>query len=674
MKSPFMILLVVLILLPIRSASQQKNTPQIGAEVFLESWQSAEFIDNLFKILEDHGMPVARIFLLRGDTLVNDNVFNSALRHNVKLQVTFPLSVDPTSEAELSRSSEYIRSVVTRYRDHPALETWWLLNEPQRVPSPSPLAMNNYRKWLEKKYENIGVLNKSWRTNYSSFDRIEFNDNWIRATNLSSTVEYYEWSRFSIDNLTWVLNWIADEVKKYDTRHQIHVNPAGIFSNLPVLDFPEWRSFLTSLGASIHPSWHFGILEPEEFTFGIAATCELIKGSSEPDPFWVSELQAGNNIWSGERPLGPEAVDIAQWTWTGIGCGAEKIIYWLLNNRSKGGESGEWSMLDVQGNPSDRLITASQISKTIDSEKIFFSGARAIDRNVFILLSRESMLTLARKATRDRFAGRNANAHVLSALSYYKALSELGIPAGFKYINDFDWENKTNCVAILPHTVSVPMQSVKRIEIFVNNGNKLIIDGLTGYFDEDEVNVLQTGFFFEKLCGGTIKDIRTKKDIFKIKIDNISDSLPVHLWQSEILNKTAKVISRDRDRITGVRNNYGNGEVIWIPELLGLGSWHRDNSAFGAWLQKEITPYIKNVPVVFTKKTNDITIQTLQNGTSFVTVIANGTNSSQSVNLKLNQNLKHTVIFNSSPGKYSFDPMKFNLAGRQTIVVKWESE
>ncbi len=646
-----------------------EQVPQIGAEVWLESHYTAEYIDNLFKLLADHHMPVARLWIGTGE--MYDNVFASAEKHGVKIQATFSVPERPNSEEDLTRHAENIKRIVSHYKNSPALETWWLMNEPGNGPSSSPLAMKLFREWLRVKYVDIKTFNATWRRSYISFEEVQYNETWSSASNLSSTVEYLDWFQFSAYRLTWMLQWIADEISKEDTLHQVHTNPAGIFNNLPQYEFPKWRSFLTSLGASIHPSWHFTLLKRDQYAMGIAATCDIIKGGSEPDPFWVSELQSGNNIWSGNRPLGPEAEDIAQWTWTSIGCGAEKVIYWLLNNRSRGGESGEWSMLDFQGKPSDRLETASEIAQVINREKEFFSGAKPLERKVVILLSPESMLILARKASKDGLAGRSANAHILSALSYYQALSELGIPAIFKYIDDFDWENKTGCVAIFPNAVAVPEKVVRRAETFVANGNKLIIDGLTGFFDENEVNVLQTGFFFEKLCGATIKDIRTKEDLFLTHIDNVSELMVAHLWQTEILNNTAEPVGREEDRITAVRNKYGKGEVLWIPMAIGLGAWQGKNGPLSELLNNE-TGYLRTeIPITFKQKTNNVIMQILQNGNSYLSVITNGADDAKEVSLQLNKWLTPEIIFNSAGKNSQINPAKINLGGRQTIVVKW---
>jgi beta-galactosidase len=83
----------------------------------------------------------------------------------------------------------------------------------------------------------------------------------------------------------------------------------------------------------------------------------------------------------------PTPDDIAQWTWTSLGAGADRVIYWLLNARREGVEAAEWSMLDFAQKPSDRLETAAHIAAIVDRESAFFSTAKPLSTPVTIILS-----------------------------------------------------------------------------------------------------------------------------------------------------------------------------------------------------------------------------------------------------------------------------------------------
>ncbi len=88
-------------------------------------------------------------------------------------------------------------------------------------------------------------------------------------------------------------------------------------------------------------------------------------------------LNWGQNLFSGgPYPLSPTENDIAQWTWTSIINDAEKVVYWILNNRSQGNETNEWSMLDFKSRPNERLIAAGRIAKVINKNKALFSNAK----------------------------------------------------------------------------------------------------------------------------------------------------------------------------------------------------------------------------------------------------------------------------------------------------------
>lgn len=672
-----------------------KLIPEIGAQVWIEPGQSAGQIEAWFKILSDHHMPCARLWLMWNyietkpdvwDFTLYDQAFDAAAKYNVKIQATLTANHGPAHEDEsywyhnqgesisatgdqLNGAEKYIRKVVEHYKNHPALENWWLQNEPGQAATHDELAMERFRIWLSEKYADIETLNDIWIAHFSSFNQIEYHRSWDGLPGFYSPRPYHDWNIFWRDHLTWYMSWIADNIRKYDNVHPIHVNPHAVFDILPKYDLPAWRNFLGSLGASIHPSWHFSILERDQYALGVSAVCQIIKGAIEPKPFWISELQGGNNIFSALHPLYPEPKDIVQWVWTGIGSGAEKIIFWCLNARRSGSEAGEWSMLDYQGNPSERLEEVAKIATIVDFKKEFFLNARPVPSAVTILLSPETMLVQARQ---DRFrdiSGRSSNAHVLSALAFFEALSELGIPAEIKQVDDFDWNDTgiTNHVAILANMTCIPEKLVPALETFIQNKNKLIITGLTGYFDEFENNWLQAGFPLKKLVGGMIKEIRLKNNIFYFRLNDMSDSLPVHMWETEILPTTGKVEGKSGERIIALRNHFGEGEVLWIPAMIGLGAWLQDNGPLAELLSSELKEY--NIcPFKFSGHYPGVFMKVLQNGNEFMMVLVNGKNEETELTINGLDYKKLKLIYGNESW---LTGDKIHLEGRGTLVFRY---
>jgi beta-galactosidase len=228
----------------------------------------------------------------------------------------------------------------------------------------------------------------------------------------------------------------------------MHLNPAGITGNLADVsdNLPAWRDFLDTLGCSIHPAWHFGLLDRDRYALAVSYTNDLVRGSIEPKPYWVKELQGGNNIYSGNVAMEPTAEDIAQWTWTSLGAGARRVIYWLLNARREGVEAGEWSLLNFAQQPSERMKTASRVAEVIAHNASFFSQAKPASSPVTLILSLQTFTfeeVYPRGSDpaygRKDDPARGSNAHFLEAMGFYETLSRLGAPPNVKMFDNYDW-------------------------------------------------------------------------------------------------------------------------------------------------------------------------------------------------------------------------------------------
>jgi len=675
--------------------SKSLNIPEIGAQVWIEPGQRSEDIDHWFKILADYRMPCARLFMMWNyiemkpgvwDYSLYDQAFTAAEKYGVRIQATLTANHGPshygkefwyldqgeeilTDKKQMSLAETYIKKTVEHYRSHKSLEYWWLQNEPGQSPKSNNLALERFRIWLEDRYNKIDSLNQNWKTGFNSFNEIEYHPSWDGLPGFYYPRPYHDWHNFWRDHLTWYLNWIAEQIRKSDQVHPIHVNPHAVFDILPQYDLPAWRNFLDTLGASIHPSWHFGLLERDQYALGVSATCQIIRGAIAPKPFWISELQGGNNIFSSRRPMYPSPKDISQWVWTGIGSGAEKIIFWCLNARKTGNEAGEWSMLDYQGNPSERLEEVSEIIAILNENKDLMSGAHPVVSPVTIILSPETMLLQSRHDHFRDIPGRMANAHMLCALALYETLSELGLSPEIKLADDFDWdgpEGKSH-VAILPNMTCIPAKLVSRLKTFIQNKNKLIITGLTGYFDEHENNLPLEEFPLKDLVGGKIKEIRLEDNIFFYSLNDLDDRLPVHMWETEILNETGTVEGRAGDRVIAVRNNFRGGEVLWIPGLIGLGAWRNDNKPLASFLKKELSRQTGN-GFVFTEHTPGVFMKVLQNGNDFLIALVNGKNEEASLDIEGLDNKKLKLLCGD---KNWLMNGKIHLESRGTLIFRY---
>ena len=107
----------------------------------------------------------------------------------------------------------------------------------------------------------------------------------------------------------------------------------------------------------------------------------------------MTELQGGNNTYSGGRAMCPTKEEITQWLWIVMGTEGKGGIFWSLNPRASGIESGEWALLDFQHQPTDRVTAVAEVGNCLKRHKPLFSEAKKLDPGISIVYIRESLWT-----------------------------------------------------------------------------------------------------------------------------------------------------------------------------------------------------------------------------------------------------------------------------------------
>ena len=648
-------------------AAPDAALPQIGAQVFIEPGQTAKDVDDWFRILEQNEMTVCRIRMFEThmrkpggtwDFSLYDEAFRAAARHHVNVFATlFPADETvggfkyPKSEAHLAEIAEYVKQLVTHFKTFPALYGWVLQNEPGTGGS----------------YPD-NDLSRRLRTEWQAArPKADYTSKGFKEANF----DYEEFQRYYT---TWFLNWYAQQVHTYDPGRHLHVNNHAIFSNFPEYDFPAWRTFLTTLGASAHPSWHFSMFRREQFALAMSANDEIIRSGAGPLPFWLTELQGGNNLYSGGKPICPTKEETSQWLWTTLGAGAKGVIFWALNPRAAIDEPGEWALITFQREASDRLTAAHEVIRTLKQNAGLIANAKPLHSGVTLLLAREAFWTDKKQklpGMKEDYEARAGGAPMKSAIAWYEALMENGIPADLVEMDAFDWKQASykGQVVILAHQLALPSRDWPRLVRFAERGGKLIVEGATGYFDEHQVCVMQTGFPLADLLGGSISEFKALGERFEVKL-NDGPTLPAHLWRGTIKNASGTPLAAADGEVFATRHAFGQGETLWIPSLLGMGAWQRDNAPLAQLARRETLAAIPALPVLFKQQEHLALLKTLVSGNGFITVIVNKDKQTKKLPLVVKKGLAPTLLFADKGGRISASSA--TLAPEETLVAKWE--
>ena len=614
---------------------QKNDAPLFGAQIFIEPGQSPELIDNWFKTLHDNGMNACRIrmfesYMLQADgtwdfTLF-DYAFHAAERHNVKIYATFFPATEktdiggwkfPVDRAQKNKFARFIQALVNHYKDFPALYGWVLINEPGIDDLPdTPFIRECYADWEQ---ENPS---KEYKANGFPV--------------LMDTRK----QKFQMDINSSFLGWIADEVRKYDTKHDIHVNNAAIFRNYGQYDFPVWRTFLTSLGGSAHAAWHFGYFDRQQYALAMLANAEIIRSGAGSLPWFMTEVQGGNNTYSSVNAMCPTPEEITQWLWITLGCESKGAIFWMLNPRSSGIEAGEWAMIDFQGKPTGRLLAAKAVSQAVAANASLFREPHVISSGIDVVYFNESLWAESLMAINgDRYLGRQPGAVIKSPVACLRALTERGLNVGLKNINEYDFTQKdySGKSIIISNQISIPDRYREPLETFVARGGTLLVEGLTAFFDEDLHNTMNTGFTFEKLFGDNVSEFILKDNLFDLKVDGYT--LPTHLWCGSLAGQQGAV---------GV-HTFGKGKVIWLPSTVALGAFvSGDYRPLSDYLVS-VLPHPTSI-ISFDKHYSNVLMRTLRSGKETLVICINKSKQQETIQLNNLQETKNRKVVFANTG------------------------
>ncbi|WP_300699786.1 hypothetical protein [Bacteroides sp.] len=583
--------------------------PFVGAQVFIEPGQTSTQIDGWFRTMAENDMTMCRIRMFESymkqsdgswDFSLFDMAFQSAARHGVKVYATlFPATEKtdiggwkfPANDEQKASFVSFIKALVTHYKEFPALAGWVIINEPG----------------TDGNYPRTEFAEKA-RTQWNKLHpECDYKENGFPVLMTVRNQQFIQ------DFTTDFLKYIALEIKKYDDTHDVHVNPAGVFVNYGEYNFPVWRDFLSSLGGSAHPSWHFGYFSRRQYSLAMLALSELLRSGAGTLPWFMTEIQGGNNTYSGVQALCPTADEITQWLWTVLGCEGKGSIFWMLNARSSGIEAGEWAMIDFQGKPSERLQAAKQVSEVVNRHSALFRSPRIIPSGIDVVYLKESLWAenlMGRK--QDKYQGRMHGAVIKSPIACFKALTERGLNVGLKAIDEYDFSqaDHTGRSIILSNQIAIPTFYKQRLEHFVAQGGTLFVEGLTAFFDEELHNTMNTGFTFEKLFGCNISEFILQDNLFTITIGEYV--LPTHLWQGKICGETLPVHT----------HSFGRGKVVWCPSNIALGAWVSDNYKPLSDYLYELLPKSADA-IAFSSYQSDVLLRTLKSGNATLLVCIN---------------------------------------------------
>ena len=654
------ILYLAIVLTALSVQAQNNSFPLIGAQVFVEPGQTPQEIENLFSVMEDCGIKVGRIRMFGShmqkadgswDFSLYDTAFESAARHGVKLFATlFPFTDElndvggfkfPRSEEHLAEVDEYVKAVVSHFKDKEALECWVLQNEPGSGGPLNPQATPISRKIYG-----------------------EFTADLFDVAESDYLMMPFERERFTRYYTNWYLKHISDVISSIDPIHGRHINPHQILQTLPEYDFVSFENYLTSLGSSMHASWHFSDFNRNEYPLGVALMSDIIAEAAGKNPWWITEMQGGPVTASGNEILCPSRQETLQAVWTGIFSGTSGVMFWTLNPRKAVREAGEWALMEFGGGRSERLEAVADLNKVIASNLDFFEGAKPVKSDVYILYDKESFWTQCENASagKTNAVSRSKSAIAASMIGAYKSLSSLGLSPVLQNIERFDFDpSKT---VVLPDMVAVTDADVEKLCKFVKQGGTLVSTGMTWYYDAGmRCRFMEDSPLYECL-GGRLKEYAVGEELETLECND--NTLVTEYWTGLVTPyEGAEVIASHEGRPAALKNVYGKGVSWWFPSMIDIGDRLTESDLAGFY-QVACDKDADYGELKLENLDKDVFVRILKNGSTYMMLAVN--KSSEASAIKMDGMPENPVLID---GEGKISRRRITIPSDGYSVLKW---
>lgn len=480
-------------------------------------------------------------------------------------------------------SKKIVTQMGQRYGNNPAVIGWQLDNEPEGREDYSPSAQEAFRKWLEKKYQNIAALNQAWGTafwsqTYSDFGQIKiYNANLVGwwGTNPHALLDF---KRFSADTQAEFLDFQATILRSLISNNQyVTTNYTAITANADPrrtqkLDFNSFTSYPNKGNANIGDKG-FRLGDPKELSFALSFFKQEHVNSG------IMELQPGYVNWGAINPL-LQPGTVRMWLYHCFGGNLSFACSYRYRQINYSAEQYHAGITKLDG------LSLSQGGKdykqTIDEMKILRKAynpeakiPKAVqDRKTALLWNYDNYWSLGRQ-------GQTTQWNTMQFFQkYLEVVKSFGATADIVYENDDLTAYK---VVIAPAFELVDSNLIQKWINYVKQGGNLVLTVRTGVKDRNG-HIFSSGWgeTIYPLIDAKISDFDHLPSNLEGKITGFGKTYSWNNWGDLLdANQKKNILATYADQFYAgkaavVTNKLGKGTVTYIGVDTDKGELERD--------------------------------------------------------------------------------------------------
>jgi beta-galactosidase GanA len=475
----------------------------------------------------------------------------------------------------------YLRAVVARYRDHPALAWWDVWNEPHLEPTWSfpdklfcycPGSLARFDAWLRERYRDLDSLNRAWARRFTGWHEV------APPRARETFPDLLDWREFWLRNLGDWLAWRARVVREADPGHPVltHVASSAYLGTLTKNVWDEWllSDPVDVYGTSSFPRWLMGG-DPVVHLFHLEATRAAARGK----PFWQSELEGGRGRREGLASAPhPSPGEVRMWIWNAIATGAKGVLFWQWRPERLGPESPGYGLCTPAGEPSGRTAAAAEMAALIDRFGEL-RGSVPVDPRVGLVVSRKAaLLADASEQSMDVYAQALLGAYraftdhdVPVELVHEDQLAAAGVPA---HLDALYWP--------LPQYLEAPV--ARALEAFVARGGRLVAETSPGQHVEGTLLATRVPSHGLDRLFGAVEVESDTTDRVTVKVGGFGGVQGAWLTSEFRPAGGTPAGSFDDGAPAVVHNQHGEGTAVLVATLPSLAYEQGRDPATGRWI------------------------------------------------------------------------------------------
>ena len=274
-------------------------------------------------------------------------------------------------------SQRITKAIAERYGQNNFVKAWQTDNEfgcHETTYSWCLSALREFRIWLEKKYQNIDDLNKSWGNvfwsmEYRSFEEIELPNLTVTEANPSHNFDFRKFSSDQVKNFNYQQVKILND---YSPGRPVSHNFMGHFTEF------DHREICEDLNIAAWDSYPLGFLQNmQTIARGDKKLLEDCYNIGDPDfqsyhhdlyrgmgRLWIMEQQPGPVNWARYNPI-PIAGAVRMWTWEAFAHDAEVVSYFRWRQAPFAQEQMHAGLMYRNNTPAIGSHEAMQVSNEI---------------------------------------------------------------------------------------------------------------------------------------------------------------------------------------------------------------------------------------------------------------------------------------------------------------------